>query len=116
LETEVENLYRIDVGLMPLKDDLRSKGKGGFKLLQYMGLGIVSVASGITINNEIVDHGENAFLANSVEEWKEILVNILEKRVNFVEVGARAKEKITKGYTFMANTEKFLNFVTCKIE
>ena len=28
-ETEVEDLYKIDIGLMPLNDDARSKGKGG---------------------------------------------------------------------------------------
>jgi len=111
LETEVENLYRIDVGLMPLKDDLRSKGKGGFKLLQYMGLGIVSVASGITINNEIVDHGENAFLANSVEEWKEIFIIVLENRIDFNQIGSNARARIEKNYTFDSMWLSYKSFV-----
>ena len=62
LATEVENLYKIDIGLMPLNDDARSRGKGGFKLIQYMGLGIVSVASAITINREIISHNYDSFL------------------------------------------------------
>lgn len=41
LETEVDEMYKIDVGLMPIENDEVSKGKCGFKLIQYMGLGIV---------------------------------------------------------------------------
>ena len=37
---------------MPLENTYIGKGKCGFKLIQYMGLGIVSVASAITSNKE----------------------------------------------------------------
>jgi len=112
MDTEVENLYRIDVGLMPLEDDLRGRGKGGFKLIQYMGLGIVSVASAVTINCEIVNHGVDSFLAHSLNDWKTILEMILEKKIDFQQVGKKAREKIEKHYTFVANKEKYLNFIS----
>ncbi|MBK7956960.1 MAG: hypothetical protein IPK03_01900 [Bacteroidetes bacterium] len=54
LNTEIDEMYKIDVGLMPIENDEVSKGKCGFKLIQYMGFGIVSIASGVTVNNEIV--------------------------------------------------------------
>ena len=76
-----------------------------------MRFGIVSVASAVTINNEIVDHGENAFLANSVEEWKEILVTILENKVDFITIGNNACEKTIRNYTFNNNSVKYLNFM-----
>jgi len=76
-----------------------------------MRFGIVSVASAVTINNEIVDHGENAFLANSVEEWKEILVTILENKVDFITIGNNAREKIIRNYTFDANKRSDRNFI-----
>lgn len=76
-----------------------------------MRFGIVSVASAVTINNEIVDHGENAFLANSVEEWKEILVTILENKVDFITIGNNAREKIIRNYTFDANSRRYREFI-----
>jgi len=111
LETEVENLYRIDIGLMPLTDDAKSRGKGGFKLIQYMGLGIVSVASAITINCEIIDHGVNSFLVYSHDDWEKILVNILDKKVNLSAMGKEARKKIEKEYTFEANKDKYIDFI-----
>lgn len=111
MQTEVENLYRIDVGLMPLKDDLRSKGKGGFKLLQYMGMGIVSVASAITINTEIIDNEQNGFLVKEESDWNTVLEKILRKNINFAEIGKNAKNTVNQRYTFDANLKKYKYFV-----
>ncbi|MEJ5266520.1 MAG: glycosyltransferase family 4 protein [Bacteroidales bacterium] len=112
LESEVENLYKIDVGLMPLTDSLKSRGKGGFKLLQYMGLGIVSVASAITINKQIVDDGLNSLLVYDWDEWEYKLTLILKNQINLQQMGSMARLKISKFYTFDANREKYLSFIS----
>lgn len=111
LDTEVESLFKIDIGLMPLEDDLVNRGKSGFKLIQYMGLGIVSVANGLTINNEIVDDGVNSFIVNSFSEWEIVLTEILENRVDFKKMGKLARQKIVGNYTFNANYKKYFDFV-----
>lgn len=111
LETEVQDLYNIDVGLMPLKDDDRSKGKGGFKLIQYMGLGIVSVASAVTINKEIVDDKVNSFLVYSDEEWEDVFKEILSNNVDLQKMGSKAYEKVKKRYTFSGNKAKYIDFI-----
>lgn len=111
LKTEVKDLMDIDIGLMPLDSSERSKGKGGFKLIQYMGLGIVSVASRITINEQIVDDGVNSFLAESTEDWEKILVKILQKKIDLKEMGAKARKKIERNFTFKANELNYLDFI-----
>ncbi len=111
LETEVDSLYKIDFGLMPLTDNAVNRGKGGFKLIQYMGLGIVSIASPITINSEIVEHGVDSFLAETPEQWEEILKMLLENKVDIIGIGKKAREKIMKNYTFEANKDKYLSFI-----
>jgi glycosyltransferase involved in cell wall biosynthesis len=65
---EVEHLQAMDVGLMPLTDDEYTRGKCGFKLLQYMACGAVPVASDVGFNREIVTHGVNGFLVRSAAE------------------------------------------------
>ena len=44
-ESEVSDLQRFDIGIMPLPDDDWSRGKCGLKLLQCMALGIPVVGS-----------------------------------------------------------------------
>ncbi len=57
--SEIEDLLKIDIGVMPLKADNWSEGKCGFKLIQYLALGIPAVASPVGVNKQIVAEGEN---------------------------------------------------------
>jgi glycosyltransferase involved in cell wall biosynthesis len=111
LEKEVDDLKTVDVGLMPLPLNDRTKGKGGFKLIQYMGLGIVSVASAITINKEIIEDGVNGFLVEPEQDWAEVLEKVMHQRAKFPTFAQNAREKIMKGYTFEANFEAYKDFL-----
>ena len=111
LKSENFNLCSIDIGLMPLVDDDESKGKGGFKLIQYMGMGIVSIASPITINNEIISDEIDSFLAMSELEWENTFLRILNSEINLIEIGVKARQKIEINYTFKANKKKYLYFI-----
>lgn len=111
LESEIDSLLKVDVGLMPLPDSLRARGKGGFKLIQYMGLGIVSVASCITINKEIVEDGVNGFLVEPKGDWHEILVKVLKRKSEFATIGVAARSTIMNRYTFSANYTKYKSFL-----
>ena len=66
---EIEFLSKSHLGIMPLKSENWSLGKCGFKILQYMGAGIPVVASGVGVNNEIIQNGENGFLVNHKNDW-----------------------------------------------
>ena len=112
LETEVEDLYQIDIGLMPLDNTEVAKGKGGFKLIQYMGLGIVSVASAITINKEIVDDGVNGFLVETYSEWNIILDKIFINSSDLVKIGTKARARIMKNYTFESKKKSYISFLS----
>ena len=111
LEGEIDNLRRIDVGIMPLHDTPVERGKCGFKLIQYMGLGIVSVASAVTINKEIVDDKINGFLVNSPAEWENVLNEVLERRGDYDEIGAAAWQTIRSRFSYEGNREAYLEFV-----
>src|SRR5207302_990897 len=58
LATEQANLASFDIGIMPLWDSVWTRGKCGYKILQYMGVGTAVVASDVGVNNEIISSGD----------------------------------------------------------
>lgn len=68
-ETEVEELRRFDVGIMPMPDDAWARGKSAMKALLYMAMGIPAVCSAVGTNVEVIAHGENGLLARTPADW-----------------------------------------------
>jgi glycosyltransferase involved in cell wall biosynthesis len=96
---EVEQLNRFDIGLMPLKMDEWSKGKCGFKLLQYMSLEIPSVATSIGVNREIVQQGTNAFLAEDLRDWESVLSVLISDSNLRESVGKAGRSTVLENYS-----------------
>lgn len=95
-ETEAADLSESDVGVMPLNDDAWTRGKGGFKLLQYMAASLPCVASPVGVNREIVEEGKTGLLATTPSQWESALRVLLadgERRRRFGEAGRRRVEE-----------------------
>jgi glycosyltransferase involved in cell wall biosynthesis len=107
LTTEINDLYKIDIGLMPLENDDISKGKCGFKLIQYMGLGIPGIASAITVNTEIVQDGINGWLVYSIEDWENVLQKALNNLNSLAVMGVNARNTIENNYSFISNIHNY---------
>lgn len=108
-ETEVKDLLQIDIGVMPLMADFWSEGKCGFKLIQYLSLGIPAVASPVGVNKEILAHAVNGFLCSTEDEWYEALKALLISADLRSKFGANGRDKIALNYSVEANTEVFLS-------
>lgn len=95
-ETELDDLGKIDIGLMPLPDDKWSKGKCGLKALQYMALGIPTICSPVGVNSTIITDGENGFIADTKHEWIAKLKSLLHSPELRRRIGS-AGRKIVEG-------------------
>jgi glycosyltransferase involved in cell wall biosynthesis len=111
MDTHLDHLRRMDVGLMPLVDTPASRGKCGFKLLQYMGLGIVGVATALTVNTEIVDDGVSGFLVEPGEDWEPVLRRAIAMEASFSEIGRAARQTVLQRYSFAAHRRQYIDFV-----
>lgn len=109
LEKEIEELNKIDIGIMPLPNNKWTKGKCGFKGLQYMALSIPTVMSPVGVNNEIIKNGENGFLAETKEEWINTLSQLIESESLRKKLGENARETVIEKYSVKANKHKYLN-------
>ena len=108
LETEVAYLQTFDIGLMPLPNDPFTRGKGGYKLLQYMACGLPVVASPVEINCEIVTHGKTGFLAGADAEWIEFLGTLIENKTLRNRMGAAGRAHVIAHYALEKSSEQLL--------
>ncbi len=107
-DSEIADLMRFNVGLMPLEDDPWAKGKCAFKALQYMALGIPAVVSPVGMNTEVVDQEVNGYICCTQEQWYGSLEKIVQHAALRSELGKAAREKIQQHYAVTANRHNFL--------
>jgi glycosyltransferase involved in cell wall biosynthesis len=108
LEDENQDLISFDIGLMPLQDDLWSKGKCGLKIIQYLSVGVPVVCTPVGINGEIVKDGRNGFWATSPQEWVDRLATLISNPALRLKMGQEGIETVEKGYSLAVTSEKFL--------
>ena len=93
-------LQGIDVGIMPLTDDPWSRGKCGYKLLQYMAVGKAVIASPVGVNKEIVSHGETGYLVRDESDWMRYLSLLAGDRNLSAAMGKKGSEKVASSYSW----------------
>ncbi len=97
-QAELELLTVMDIGIMPLPDDEWTRGKCGFKGLQCMSYGIPVVMSAVGVNNQIIEHGVNGFLANNTREWVEYLSLLIDNGQLRTEFGDKGRKTVMNSY------------------
>ncbi len=111
MQTHLDHLRRVDIGLMPLRDTPTGRGKCGFKLLQYMGLGIVSIATALTVNREIVEDGVSGFLVEPDGDWEGTIRRVIELEGSFPAIGQAARQTVLSRYSFAAHRDPYVGFL-----
>jgi glycosyltransferase involved in cell wall biosynthesis len=78
LAGEAADLMACDIGLAPLPDNPFTRGKCGFKILQYQAAGLPVVASPVGVNRDFVREGGTGFLAAAPAQWVARLDTLIE--------------------------------------
>ncbi len=110
-EDEISDLHSFDIGLMPLSDDVWTRGKCGFKLLQCMAVGLPVVCSPVGVNAEIVTEGREGFQATTREDWVTKLGTLIADSQLRREMGRRARQQVEKVYSLGANAPLFIEYL-----
>lgn len=108
-ETEIDDLADIDIGIMPLPNDEWSKGKCGFKGLQYMSLGIPTVMSPYGVNKEIISHGINGFHAETETQWIDILSFLINDFDQRKIIGEKGLQTVVGKYSVDSQKELYVS-------
>jgi glycosyltransferase involved in cell wall biosynthesis len=107
-ETEVDDLRKIQVGMVPLPFNEWNKWKFYMKTAQYMALGIPTVATPLGSNSEVVQHGVTGFLANTDGEWVEYLGRLIQDDELRSRMSRAAAQTAQEKYSLESNTPKII--------
>ncbi len=98
-EREKELLLSFDIGLMPVRDDVWSRGKCGLKLIQYGASGLPSVSHPIGVSNDIIEDGENGFLRQDADGWREAIERLTFDAELRKRMGRKARAVVEERYS-----------------
>lgn len=108
-ESEISDLAAMDIGIMPMRDDAWTRGKCGFKALQYMALQIPAVISPVGVNKEILKSGVEGFLCESPDEWFRALEDLTLNPERRKQMGSKGRQKVIGSYSVASNSANFLS-------
>ena len=100
--SEVDELKRCDIGIMPLEDGAFERGKCGYKLIQYMASGLPVVASPVGANCHIVIENETGYFAQTLEQWEAALRALCQAAAKRREMGAAGQARAAKRFSLQA--------------
>ncbi len=106
-ENEIAVLQEADIGLMPLVDTPRARGKCAFKALQFMGVGTPVVLSPVGMNADVVEQGVSGFCAATTEEWRNALQQLVDDVTLRERMGRAARDRVAQRYSFDAHMPRF---------
>jgi glycosyltransferase involved in cell wall biosynthesis len=99
LETQAQDIADFDIGVMPLPDDDWTRGKSGYKLLQYFAAGVPAVASPVGVNVEFIADGRG-LAATTAAEWEASLIGLLGDAQTRAACGQRARQFVEANYSY----------------
>jgi glycosyltransferase involved in cell wall biosynthesis len=107
-ETEIEEINKFDVGIMPLENNDFNHGKCGFKLVQYMACSLPTISSPLEANIKINRNKKNLH-AVSTEDWISAFEKVHGNRAFFILVGEENYSDFEKYYSTENNSASYLN-------
>ncbi len=112
VEAESAALARGDIGIAPMPDDRWTRGKCGFKIIQYMASGLPVIASPVGVNAELVEPGKTGFHACQAKDWPQAIVRLAGDARLRAEMGRRAREVVERDYSLWRAVEDWARLLT----
>ncbi len=110
-QREVELLRRFDIGLMPLVDNAATRGKCGFKAIQYMAVQTPVVASPVGVNRQLFDDQQAGILAGDVEAFEAAIRELVDDRGRRRAMGRAGRRQVRHHYSVDAVIERYVELL-----
>jgi glycosyltransferase involved in cell wall biosynthesis len=110
-DREIREAATFDIGVMPLPDNAWTRGKCGFKALQYMALGIPAVCSPVGANREIIHDGVDGLFASSPQEWFRQIARLQKDRLLRDTIGRAGRRRVEEAYALSVHAPRLVKLI-----
>ena len=93
-DSEISDLMACDIGLSPLPDNRFTRGKCGFKILQYFASGLPVIASPVGVNEKFLKESNAGILASTLPEWKDAIEKMVRGIAVYRQLGQYGKKYV----------------------
>jgi glycosyltransferase involved in cell wall biosynthesis len=98
VESYPVGMLNIDIGCCPLSNTIFNRAKTFIKAMEYAASGAAVVASP-TVYGQLIDHGEDGYIANTVDEWVEYLSALIEDYRHRHDISKKLLAKVRKHHS-----------------
>ena len=116
LDREASDIASFDIGIMPLTDDEETRGKCGFKLVQYMSARVVPVCSPVGTNMQIVQDGVTGLFARSTDEWADAIIRLAEQTDVRLRMGKAGRNTVINRFSLAYAAPRFRDILSTAAE
>jgi processive 1,2-diacylglycerol beta-glucosyltransferase len=95
-----------DIWIAPLINNDFNRAKSPIKYLEYSTLGIPGIFSAIEPYQEIINHDKNGFLANTIDDWQNLLELLINNPLKRQQVGKEAINTIKEDWLLSNKKER----------
>jgi L-malate glycosyltransferase len=108
---EMGYLQQLDIGLYPMPNEPWVYGKSGLKAIQYMALGIPTVATALGANFRVIENGVSGFLVQNDDEWIEALSKLIQDENLRRCIGGNARVRVEQLFSVESNKGKYIHIL-----
>ena len=113
-DTEVSEILKMDVGIMPLQDSEWEKGKCAYKLIQYAACGISGVASDVGMNNQVCIENKTGFIADTEDDWIEKILFLKNNQAKRSQMGNEARKLVEKTFCIQVTANIWIKLLNAE--
>ena len=104
-QVAIQTIFSSHIGIMPLENNNFTKGKGGFKLVQYMSAGLPCLASDVGYNRYVVSAHSGKLIEES-GSWTEAVIYLAD-REHWLEMSKGAYSDWLDKFSYQKNLDRW---------
>jgi glycosyltransferase involved in cell wall biosynthesis len=107
-----DDLMSLDVGVMPISDDPWTRGKCGFKVVQYLAAGVPAIVSPVGINRDLIIPEKTGLWAGNDDEWEKMIVRMAEDRDMRAKMGLSGRKHVEEHFSLQKAAPRYLEILS----